>query len=308
MKARILGEVPSGCRERLLAHYGPSAEDWLAKAPGNLTEAARRWKIALSGYHDAGHTSAIAVGTAPDGTPLILKAWVDPVRYRHELAALRAWAGGPTAEVIETADDLAVAALTQVGGRPGGGGRPGRETHRVAAVLQALHALARRQPKPAVPSLADFLHEIVVSRIRHRAGTLDLGVCKKLVYEACEGLDDLREDTSRTTVLHADLYRGNVIFDGCGRPHLIDPHPLLGDAAFDWAFWTVYYDLGGGLADRLATAARISRIPVPEITPWCRALAVDGLLYYTEIQDPAGPKIARVLSSLMSSDLGGGSR
>ncbi len=300
-----LGEVPLGCRKRLLAHYGPSVEDWLARAPSHIAEAARRWKVALSGYHDAGHASAIAVGTALDGSPVVLKAWVDPIRYQHELAALRAWAGGPAAGVIEAADDLAVAALTQIGGRPGGAGRPERESQRVAAVIQALHSLAREHPGPAVPSLADFLHEVIVPRVRHRTRTLNLGACVELVEKACKGLGNLREDTSRRTVLHADLYRDNVIFDGRGRPRLVDPHPMLGDAVFDWAFWTVYYDLQGGLADRLATAARISRIPVPEITPWCRALAVDGLLYYTETQDPARPKIRRVLSSLMSADLGG---
>lgn len=308
MTTPLLGEVPTGCRERLLAHYGPSVADWLNRAPSHLTEAARRWKVALSGYHDAGHASAIAVGTAFDGRPVVLKAWVDPFRYQHELAALRAWAGGPTAGVIESADDLAVAALTQIGNGPGGAGRPVWETQRVAGVIQALHALARRHSWPTVPTLADFLHEIVLPRIRHRLQTLDLGACGPLVERACAGLGDLHEDTSRTTVLHADLYRENVLFDGLGRPHLIDPHPVLGDAVFDWAFWIVYYDLDEGLGKRLATAARLSRIPVPEIAPWCRALAVDGLTYYTEIQDPARPKIARVLSSLMSADLGGGGR
>ncbi|EST37694.1 hypothetical protein N566_11570 [Streptomycetaceae bacterium MP113-05] len=307
MTAR-LGEVPSGCRERLIAHYGPSVEDWLARAPSHIVEAARRWEVALSGYHDAGHASAIAVGTALDGSPVILKAWVDPVRYRHELAALRAWAGGPAAGVVAAADDLAVAALTQIGGRPGGAGRPERESQRVAAVIQELHTLARRRPGSAVPSLADFLHEVVVPRVRHRARTLNLGASGDLVEMACRGLGNLCEDTTRRTVLHADLYGENVIFDGHGHPCLIDPHPMLGDAVFDWAFWTVHYDLQEGLAGRLATAARISHIPVPEITPWCRALAVDGLLYYMEIDDPARPKIRRVLSALMSADVGGQGR
>jgi streptomycin 6-kinase len=301
MTAQTLGGVPSGCWRRLLDHYGSSAEGWLRAAPSLLAEAAERWKLSLKGYHDAGHASAVALATAFDGTPVILKAWFERIRYRHEIAALTVWAGGPTADVIETADDLSVAALELVGGRPGGAAPPGCERQMVAAAIQALHSLGRWRPVPDVPSLAHFRQEVLVPRIHQRAQSLDLGTWAPLVEQACEGFPALREDLARTTVLHADLYRENVIFDGGGRPRLIDPHPLVGDAAFDWAFWAVYYDLEHEVADRLATSARISGIPVPEITPWCTALAVDGFLYYWEIDDPALPKIAKVLSSLMTS-------
>jgi streptomycin 6-kinase len=301
MTAQTLGEVPLGCRRRLLDHYGHSAEAWLRTVPFLLAEAAGRWQLSLKDYHDAGHASAVALATMRDGTPVILKAWFEPLRYRHEVAALTVWAGGPIAEVIETADDLSVAALELVGGQPGGAAPLGRQRQMVAAAIQGLHSLGRRSPRPDAPSLAHFRQEMMVPRIRRRVQSLDLGTWGALVDEACVSLPTLQENPSRMTILHADLYRENVIFDAGGHPRLIDPHPLVGDAVFDWAFWTVYYDLEQEVADRLATAARISRIPVPEITPWCRALAVDGFLYYWEIDDPALPKIAMVLSSLMAS-------
>lgn len=305
MATQTLGDVPSGCRERLLAHYGPSVQEWLEAAPGLLAEAAKRWDLSLRGYHDAGHASAVALAVAPDGSRLVLKAWVDPIRYRHEITALRVWAGGPTANVAEAADDLSVAALELVGGRPGGVGRPARETQSVAGAIHRLHALGRQRPGSGVPLLTDFLHEVVLPRIHQRAQALDLDTHEGLVQEARQGLAGLSQAPDRTTVLHADLYAENVIFDARRQPRLIDPHPVEGDAVFDWAFWSVYYDLEQGMADRLATAARISRIPVPEILPWCRALAVDGLLYYREIRDPAEPKIAAVLSDLLATGAGG---
>ncbi|MER6088586.1 aminoglycoside phosphotransferase family protein [Streptomyces bluensis] len=308
MATQTLGAVPPGCRQRLVGHYGPSVEPWLRAAPSLLAEAAERWKLSLKGYHDAGHASAVALATTLDGTPVILKAWFERLRYRHEIAALTVWADGPTADVIEAADDLSVAALELVGDRPGGAAPAGCERQMVAAAIHALHSLGRRRPRPDVPSLAHFCQKVVMPRIRERVQHLDLGPWRTLAEEACEGLPALREDPARTTVLHADLYRENVIFDRGGHPRLIDPHPLVGDAAFDCAFWTVHYDLEREVTDRLATAARISRIPVPEITAWCRALAVDGLLYYREIDDPALPKIAQVLSvlsALMTSDLDG---
>ncbi|MCK1816344.1 aminoglycoside phosphotransferase family protein [Streptomyces sp. XM4011] len=304
MTRRTLGDVPSGCRERLLAHYGPSVEEWLDAAPRLLAEAARRWNLSLRSYHDAGHASAVALAMAPDGSRVVLKAWVEPIRYRHETAALRVWAGGPTANLVHAADDLSVAALQLVGGQAGGDERPVRQTQAVAAAIHRLHMLGRRTPEPGVPSLAGFLHEVVLPRVHHRMGILDLDSYEGLARKVRHELADLSEVPARTTVLHADLYAENVIFDVERRPRLIDPHPVEGDAVFDWAFWSVYYDLERGMADRLATAARISRIPVPEITPWCRALALDGLLYYTEIGDPARPKIAAVLSSLMTCGAG----
>lgn len=301
MTAQTLGKVPPGCWRRLLNHYGPSAKAWLRAVPSLLAEAAERWKLSLRGYHDAGHASAIALATTLDGNPVILKAWFEPLRYHHETAALRAWAGGPTTDLIEAADDLSVAALELVGGQPGGTASIGRERQMVAAAIHGLHSLGRRRLKPDVPSLAHFRDEVMAPRIRRRAQALELGTWRTLLDKACEGLPALWEDHARVTVLHADLYRENVIFNGGGRPCLIDPHPLLGDAVFDWAFWTVYYDLEREVADRLATASQFSRIAVPEIMPWCRALAVDGFLYYWEIDDPALPKVAKVLSSLMAS-------
>ncbi|GGM90799.1 aminoglycoside phosphotransferase family protein [Streptomyces fuscichromogenes] len=305
MKLHTLGEVPPGCRRRLLDHYGPAAEAWLRDAPFLLAEAAERWKLSLKSYHDAGHASAVALATTGDETPLILKAWYEPLRYRHETAALRTWTGGPTAGLAESADDLSVAALELVGGRPGGGDSGGCERQTVAAAIHGLHELARRRPQPDLPSLDGFRREVMLPRIRKRARSLDLGARRALVEETCAKLSSFREDATRGTVLHADLYRENVIFDGAGHPRLIDPHPLVGDAAFDWAFWTVYYDLDHEVTERLATAAGISRIPVPEITPWCRALAVDGFLYYVEIGDPAEPKIEKVLFSFLASDVEG---
>ncbi|WP_430379124.1 aminoglycoside phosphotransferase family protein [Streptomyces sp. B1-3] len=302
MVMRTLGEVPAGCQQRLLAHYGPEAQAWLDTAPDVLEQAAERWKLSLGDYHDAGHASVIATATAFDGRPLLLKVWADPTRYRHEVSALRLWASGPTADVIEAADDLAVAALELVGGRPGGAERPEREVQMVAAALQGLHTLGQRRRRPnSFPLLTDHLGTEMLPRIRRRMETLDLDAWHLLVDTALPALAGLQEDPGRTTVLHADLYRENVPFDWLGHPRLLDPLPMLGDAAFDWAFWTVYYNLGHGTDGRLAAAARISRIPIPVLAPWCRALALDGLLYYLEAGDPRAPQMAEVLAGLSAS-------
>lgn len=134
--------------------------------------------------------------------------------------------------------------------------------------------------------------------MRRRLKAVDVRPWRDLVDVLLPELMALEEDDGRTTVLHTDLYCENVLFDRLGHPRLIDPLPMVGDAAFDWAFWTVYYDLGHGTDARLAAAVRISRIPVPVLAPWCRALALDGLLYYLETGDPRAPRMADVLARL----------
>jgi streptomycin 6-kinase len=298
MAKRTLGAVSPECRRRLVTHYGTEVTGWLDTVPVLLAQAAERWKLTLGGYHDAGHASVIATAGSADGRPLLLKAWADPGRFHAEVAALGLWAGGPTAGVVEVADDLAVAALEMISGQPGGSGRPPREVPRVAAALQGLHTLGRlRQRPPGLPTLATYLDQETRPRIRHRLESVGLGPWHDLAHAAVPEAMAL-EEAGRTTVLHADLYRENVLFDWLGHPRFVDPLPMVGDAAFDWAFWTVYYDLGRGMEARLALAARVARIPVPALAPWCRTLALDGLLYYLDTADPRAPRMADVLAWL----------
>jgi streptomycin 6-kinase len=188
-----------------------------------------------------------------------------------------------------------------VGGRPGGTDRPEREVQLVAAVIHGLHTVGAKRARPLLPRLGDFLQHTMLPRIARRTVELNLGPRGWLVREALPEAHTLRQSPARTTVLHADLYRENVIFDDRRHARLIDPHPMVGDTAYDWAFWTVHYELGQATFERMAIASRISGISVPELSAWCRAVALDGLLYYTEIRDPAEDAAAQVLAELLAS-------
>ncbi|MEJ8650767.1 aminoglycoside phosphotransferase family protein [Streptomyces sp. MS1.AVA.3] len=299
MAASELGKVPAGCRQRLISHYGDAVLDWLDAVPGLLSTAAGRWQLQLVDYYDAGHASAIALARTSECRDLLLKAWADPQRFRHEMTALRLWTGRPAVAVLSEADDLAVSALELVGGCAGGAAPSTRETWLVASAIQQIHGSGREAAPPCgLPRLKDFLEDVVLPRIRHRAGSLGQQGRRRLINSEMQLLAGLTERPGRRTVLHADLYRENVPFDETGQPVLIDPLPMVGDAAFDWAFWTVYYDLGRHTAERLATATRISGVATAEILPWCRLLSLDGLLYYLDTGDPRAPRMAKTLTLL----------
>jgi streptomycin 6-kinase len=284
-----LGEVSEGCRQRLVGHYGAAALKWVEEAPGLLQAAAARWGLSLVDYHDAGHASVVSTAVDQKRRRVMVKAWTDPGRYQHEVAALRHWAGGPAVEVIATADDLCAAALEMVGQEPGGRGRPVGELALVAEALHRLQAFGRRRSLAGFPLLADYLQDEVAPRVWKRLRDQDLGQWRPV---AQAGLQALREANGghpdgigEQTLLHGDLYRENVLFSDAQQPVFLDPLPMLGSAAFDWAFWVVYYEVERGFEDRLALAQTVSGLPVQDIRRWCTVLFLDGLLYYLERHD-----------------------
>lgn len=166
MAAASLGPVPVGCRERLIGHYGPAAEVWLNVAPSLLAQAAERWGLRVERYHDAGHSSVLAVANSPDQGSVLLKAWYDRTRYAHETTALTTWRHGPPVRLRATAPDLAIAALDLVGGQPGGQTPPEDEYRAVAAGINRLHTVSA--DGTCLPTLVDYLSREVMPRIESR--------------------------------------------------------------------------------------------------------------------------------------------
>lgn len=293
-----LRPVSEGCYQRLIGHYGNAARAWLATVPTLLTQAARRWRLDIAGYHDAGHASVLAVAATSTGVPVMLKAWFDPSRYIRETGALSQWRGGPVPRLLHAADDLYIAALTLIADMPGGRPAPAADEEKVAAGLRQLHSFSVAAAVGGTPSLDDYLAEQMLPRIRRRSDQFGGNLPADCLIAGRRAAARLNLGARRPLLLHGDLYQENIPFDQNGRPVFLDPLPMIGDPAFDWAFWTVYYDLMRDPVHRLQLAGTYAEIPVEELLPWCLTLSLDGLLYYYEYADSRLGRMVEVIKTL----------
>ncbi len=119
-----IADVPAGAKRRLTDHYGPGIQDWLRDIPVVIAKLAYRWRIAVSGYHDAGWTLVVAAGRDDAGRPVIIKVLSETERFQEERDALAHWAGAGVCRLV-AADDAAQALLIEpVTEPPGGAARP----------------------------------------------------------------------------------------------------------------------------------------------------------------------------------------
>lgn len=297
MEPSELPAVSLACKQRLAQHYGPSIADWLNGAPRLLKKAADRFALRLLGYHDAGHASVLATALDQQGRTLLVKVWPDRDRFEREWRVLRLWYPSPDDLLVAVDPELAAAVLVIVGGIPGGAPRPRGDSALVAAAIHRAHLVGRHNAHELkVPALRDYLHEEVLPRIHRRILITSRPDLAQLVVPY---LQNLVEDRSRETVLHADLYRENIPFTAPGEPILLDPLPMRGDPIFDWAFWCVYYDLGHRMDERLSLVQQIPGAPLQQLLAWVLLLSVDGLLFYEETHDPRFELMTRVLAGLL---------
>ncbi|GAA4942966.1 hypothetical protein GCM10023238_06080 [Streptomyces heliomycini] len=134
--------------------------------------------------------------------------------------------------------------------------------------------------------------------MRRRLESVDASPWQEHVDAAVPALVALEEDSTRSTVLHADLYRENVLFELLGHPRLIDPLPMEGDAASTGP---------SGPCTTTSDTARTLAWPQPPGSPaspcpsWRHGAGPwpwIGLLFYLDTGDPRAPRMADALAWL----------
>lgn len=290
--------IPPGAVRRLTDHCGPGIEDWLREVPAILTAVSSRWRVAIAGYHDAGWTSIVAAGMDGAGRPVIIKVLPELDRFLQERDALAHWAGAGVCRLLAADEGAQALLIESVTETPGGAIRPSDHVARVAAAIRQLHERPATPSRAGlVPLLSDYYLGSVIPRLARRAERWGAAVGSMRVTRTLELCRNLCAISTGPVMLHADLYAENVLFNEQGDPVFIDPHPKIGSAAFDWAFWCVYYVPSEGFEERAELCGQRTPCDMSEILAWAVTLAVDGALYYLDTNDPMAQAMIKVLSS-----------
>lgn len=178
------------------------------------------------------------------------------LRYLSEHSQL------PVPEVISAEDDLLVMSRLE-----NGGGLGARVQHDAADHVAALHDITTdqgfgfecdtvigglHQPNPWTPSWIDFFRDqrlIYMGHEAERVGHLPTAILGRLMH-FCDHLDRWIEEPAQPTLIHGDMWAGNVLSARGRITGFIDPAIYFGDGEIELAFSTLFNTFGEAFFSR----------------------------------------------------------
>jgi streptomycin 6-kinase len=246
----------------------------LADLPDTAAALAQRWALWLGAPYSGGTHSLVLRATTADGLPVVLKVPFRDDENYAEAAALRCYDGDGAVRLL--AYDESTGALLLERAEPGS--PLSRHPNRRAAIAIACGLLRRlRRPAPpdefpSVVALARrWAKELPARQRRHR-----LPGVGPAVAEAAELAADYAERPEGPPLLvNRDAHLGNVVHAQRGRWLLIDPKPVVGEAAFEAAH-PVLATLADPTATGEAAAGEVDAATAARATTlWSIGLGVD---------------------------------
>jgi streptomycin 6-kinase len=261
--------VPEELRDTVRRWFGERGRRWLADLPATVIGLAQRWELWLGAPYTGGTHSLVLRVTTGFGMAAVLKVPFRDDENYAEAAALRSYDGDGAVRLL--AYDGSTGALLLERAEPGS---PLSRHPNPAAAIAIACGLLRRLRRPAPPD--EFPSAVVLARrwaqelpARQRRHRLpDAGGA---VAEAAEIAAEYAERPDGVALLvNRDAHLGNVVRAQRGRWLLIDPKPVLGEAAFEAAH-PVLRTVAGAAAAGEVDAATVARA----ITLWSIGLGVD---------------------------------
>ena len=291
--------VPSRLRHVHVDNDG--GQEWLDSIPARVARAVERWDLVVGEPFEEGMAAWTAPATTAAGLDVVLKvSW--PCRdTRDEAAALAAWHGAGTVEVLGADADDSALLLRRL--RPGSTLRDER--------LPAIHHLAigadllRRMAAAPVPEAGPFQDLVEVAgrlaataaeRVERLLPTAPIPIDTGLCRHAIDLLRTLCGGAAATGLAHGDFNPGNILRHadaGAGSGErsagwlAIDPTPVYGDLAWDpWPLltqvgddWTTITPDPADLAQRARIVADLTGLDAARSAAWCVARGVEHGLW-----------------------------
>jgi streptomycin 6-kinase len=253
--------VEPGFRAFVASRLGEEGRAWIASLPEIEEVLAARWQLEVGRELPGGLLSCVRAVRLRNGDPAVLKIGASRTRTRHEIAALRAWGGIGTPELIEADEELGALLLERIapGSRP-----ESADPRAVAALLRTIHMA----PLAGLPSLA----ETVELRIQR---ALDEGRASETKTTwARARAKELASEPHPVTLVHGDFDERNLLV--CERRGLcaVDPLPCTGDPAYDAAYW-VHGNRRPGRRARLDALVELG-FDQARVRDWAAVVGVHG--------------------------------
>lgn len=216
---------------QIARNFGAEGERWLAALPGQIAALERAWALTrVADVPVAGECAWIGV-VRRDGDDAILKVTVPHDEARHEGEALRVWAGDAAVRLLARgADGFALLLERCV---------PGDTLWAlpVDAGNAVACAVGQRLWRPVgADAPFDRLSDLVARWSRELP--LDgpgQGYSRLMIDEAVRLGQALVASSPAPLLLHGDLHPGNILAAQREPWLAIDPKPVVGDPAYDWA-------------------------------------------------------------------------
>lgn len=244
-------------------NFGAAGLQWLAELPTRIATLERAWRLDwLAELETNGACAVIGLVRRHDGRDAILKLGFPHEEARHEASALRAWGGDGAARLLAVSDDGFALLLERC--------VPGESlwSLNVDAGNAVICDLARRLWRPVGADAPFTRLDAAVAAWCAQAPDerCAAGYAPEVVKAALQLGGSLCADAPAAVLLHGDLHPGNILSAERVPWLAIDPKPLVGDPAFDWAQL---------LANRVPVACTLPD-PCAELTRQTLMLAANG--------------------------------
>lgn len=221
---------PREFSRRIVEMHDEAGAAWLAQLPALLNECKQSWGLTLQPPFPLSY-NYVAPATLGDGTEVVLKVGMTNPELRTEIAALRAYAGRGTVQLLDADSDRGLLLLERV--------KPGTplvelddDDAATAIAADVMRELWRPVPPDhSFPAVADWSVGLQRLRAYYDGGTGPLP--STLVEVAEERFAALLSSSAEPVLLHGDLHHWNIL-RAERRPWLaLDPKGVIGEAAYE---------------------------------------------------------------------------
>lgn len=225
--------ISSELQESIAAGWaGGDGSDWLDRLPTRIAEAEQRWQIAIGPpFEPGGYTSFVAPATPSTGDAVVYKITIPHTEAIGEADALAAYAGDGAVQVLASEPDLFESLLERCS--------PGYSLWSVAADDERLDTACALMARLWRPLTSDAFADLgtvatewadVTSR---RLITCGYPWPSESIERGIDLLRTLPRQATDRVLLHGDFHPGNILRAEREPWLVIDPKPMIGDAAFD---------------------------------------------------------------------------